>query len=133
MTLVTSSARALDSYRHTEVQSRSPLKLVVMLCDGALRFMDSARNAIERRDIPARRDALSRALAIISEMQSTLNMERGGDIAASLDRLYSYATSRLFDAAMHNDTAPVDEVIRIFRTLRDGWASAAAEQREAAS
>lgn len=114
-------ASCLDSYRRTQAQSATPLELVTMLYDGALRFLDSARAAIERRDIPARRDALSRALAIISELQCTLNMEQGGEIAASLDRLYNYANMRLLDAAMRNDAAAVDEVKRLFSTLRDGW------------
>jgi len=118
------AARGLASYRQTEVQSRTPLELVTMLYDGALRFLSLARDAIARRDINARRDALNRALAIIAELQSTLNMERGGDIAAELDRLYEYANIKLLEAAMHNDPAPLDEVCRIFQILRDGWASA---------
>ena len=115
------TARGLSSYRTTQVQSRTPLELVVMLYDGALKFMGTARDAIERRDIPARRDALSRTLAIISELQSTLNLAEGGQVAAELDRLYSYASVRLLEAAMKNDVAAIDDVKRVFEILRDGW------------
>ncbi len=118
-------ARGLASYKQTEVQSRTPLELVTMLYDGALRFLGTARDAIDRHDIAARREALNRALAIIAELQSTLNMDAGGEIAAELDRLYEYANLRLLDAAMRNDPAPIDEVRRIFEILRDGWATAA--------
>jgi len=124
------ATRGLDSYKQTQVQSRTPLELVVMLYDGALQFMAAARDAIERRDIPARRDALSRALAIISELQSTLNLDEGGEIAASLDRLYAYANLRLLDAAMRNDVKPIDEVRRVFAILRDGWNTVAAPVAE---
>ena len=117
--------RGLASYRQVEVQSRTPLELVTMLYDGALRFLGTARDAIERRDINARREALNKALAIIAELQSTLNMEQGGEVAAELDRLYEYSNLRLLDAAMRNDVAPIDEVRRIFEILRDGWATAA--------
>jgi flagellar protein FliS len=120
------AGRGLDSYRQTQAQSRTPLELVVMLYDGALRFMTVAREAIERRDIPARREALSRTLAIISELQSTLKLEEGGALAASLDELYSYANLRLLDAAAKNDVTPLDEVRRLFETLRDGWSTIAA-------
>ena len=116
-----SVSSGLDSYRRTQVQSAAPLELITMLYDGALRFLASARGAIERRDIPARRTALSRALAIISELQSTLNLEQGGEIAASLDRLYDYANMRLLDAAMRNDVVAIDEVKTLLSTLRDGW------------
>lgn len=119
------AVRGLASYRRTEVQSRTPLELVTMLYDGALRFMAVAREAIERKDIPARRDALNRTMAIVSELQSALNLQAGGEVAVDLDRLYEYASVRLLDAAMQNDTAPVDEVRRIFEILRDAWATAA--------
>lgn len=117
--------RGLTSYRQVEVQSRTPLELVTMLYDGALRFLGTARDAIERRDINTRRDALNKAIAIIAELQSTLNMEEGGEVAAELDKLYDYANSRLLDAALRNDVAPVDEVRRIFEILREGWATIA--------
>jgi flagellar protein FliS len=128
-----SSFRGLNSYRQTQVQSRTPLELVVMLYDGALQSLWTARGAIERRDIPARRDALSRAMAIISELQSTLNLEQGGSVAATLDQLYSYATRRLLEATMKNDVAPVDEVRRLLETLRDAWRTIAVPVGGAAS
>jgi flagellar protein FliS len=121
-----SMSRGLNSYRQTQVQSRTPLELVVMLYDGALQSLSKARAAIEQRDIPARRDALSRALAIISELQSTLNLADGGAVAASLDELYTYTCRRMLDAAMKNDVAPLDEVHRLLEPLRDAWRTIAA-------
>lgn len=113
--------RGLDAYRQTQVQSRTPLELVVLLYDGALTHIAVARDAIARRDIAARGAALSRVLAIVSELQSTLDLERGGEVAASLDGLYAYVSRRLMDAALHNDAAPLDEAARLLDTLRDGW------------
>jgi flagellar protein FliS len=118
--------RGVDSYRQTQVQSRTPLELVVMLYDGTLQSLSTARDAIMRRDIPARRDAIGRALAIISELQSTLNLDAGGAVAVSLDELYGYASRRLLDAAAQNDVKPLDEIRRVFETLRDGWQTIAA-------
>lgn len=115
------AVRVADAYRQTEVRSRTPLELVVMLYDGALTFMTAAQDAIDRGDIPARRTAISKTLAIVSELQSTLNMEQGGHIAASLDELYRWSSARLLDAAAANDAGPVTEVVQVFRTLRDGW------------
>jgi flagellar secretion chaperone FliS len=117
--------RGLNAYRQTEVQSRTQLELVVMLYDGALRFLASASDAIAHRDIRARRDAVSRLLAIVSELQSTLDIERGGDLARTLDELYSYMTKRIMDAAMHNDAGALLEVERLIRTLRDAWLTVA--------
>lgn len=115
--------RGLSTYRQTQVQSRTPLELVVMLYDGALKFLNVAREAIERRDLMARRDAMSRALAIISELQSTLNMDEGGEIAQRLDALYSFVTQRILQAAQENSVAPLDEAMRVLDTLRASWVS----------
>ena len=120
-----SQTRGLASYRRTQVQSSTPLELVVMLYDGALTAITQAAGAIERRDIPARRTALERALAIVSELQSTLNLEQGGSIAATLDELYGYVQGRLLQAAIDNSTGPLDEARRVLDTLRDSWSTLA--------
>jgi flagellar protein FliS len=127
------AGRGLDSYRQTQAQSRTPLELVVMLYDGALRFLAVARDAIERRDIPARREALSRAIAIVSELQSTLKIEEGGELAQSLDSLYGYANQKLLEAAAHNDVKAIDEVRRVFEILRDAWSNIATPATAAAA
>ena len=119
--------RGADVYRRTEVQSSSPVELVVMLYDGALRFVMEARDAIERQDVRGRTDAVSRALAIVAELQQTLNMQDGGEVARELDRLYTYVSTRLLDVTARADTAAADEVTRLLRTLREGWSQIAAK------
>ena len=120
--------RAAQAYLQTHVQSRSPLELVVMLYDGLLRFLGDAGGAIDGGDLPAKRDAISKALAVLSELQSTLNMEQGGEVATSLDALYTYVNGRLLDASMQNDRAPLDESARLLRTLREAWAEIATRE-----
>jgi len=127
-----SAHRGLSTYRQTQVQSRTPLELVVMLYDGALKFLNVAREAIVRRDLVARRDAVSRALAIISELQSTLNMAEGGDIAQRLDALYAFANERILLAVQQNSVAPLDDAIRVLETLRDSWLTIANAPAETA-
>lgn len=126
------AARGIETYRRTEIQSRTPLELIVMLYDGLLRYMSEARDATARRDIPARRRAVSRALAIVSELQSTLDMEAGGAIAESLDALYAFVTSRLTDASFKHDPRPVDEAIGIVTKLREGWVGICSQSPPAA-
>lgn len=126
------AARGAQAYLQTQVQSRSPLELVVMLYDGLLRFLGEAATAIDGGALPAKREAISRALAVLSELQSTLNMEEGGEVAASLDGLYTYINGRLLEASMQNDRTPLDESARLLRTLRDGWAEIAAQQHSPA-
>lgn len=119
------ASRGLHAYRQTEVQASTPLELVVMLYDGALRFSAEARAAIERGDIAARRTAIDRALAIIIHLQSTLDLDQGGAIATDLHRLYDYVSRRLLDASMQNAVVPIDDVSAVLRSLREGWQGAA--------
>src|SRR4029453_105183 len=100
------AARGVNSYRQTEIQSRSPLELVVMLYDGALRFTADAREAMVRRDIRARQQHLSRALAIVSELQSTLDMDTGGEVADRLHKLYGFFPDRLQGPPRKRDRLP---------------------------
>lgn len=123
--------RGLTTYRQTQVQSRTPLELVVMLYDGALTFLHQAREAIERGDIVARRDASSRAITIIAELQSTLNMEQGGELAQRLDDLYGYVNACILRAAADNAVGPIDDASRVLGVLRDSWVTIATPAADA--
>jgi flagellar protein FliS len=124
---VTVTARGIDAYRRTEAQSASPMQLVVMLYDGALRFLNDARAAQAARDLHRRAQALRRVAAIIAECHATLDLERGGSVAKDLDGLYSYMSARLLDVTLKRDQTAVDELHKLMSTLRDAWAQAAVE------
>lgn len=114
--------RGAEVYRRVNAETRSPLELVVMLYDGAIRFVGEARDAADRNDIAVRTRAVSRALAIVTELQNTLRLDEGGDVARELDRLYSYITTRLLDSNVKRDRKALDEVHRLLSTVREGWA-----------
>lgn len=118
-------ARGAEAYYQTHVQSRSPLELVVMLYDGALRFCDQAADAMDAGDMAAKGIAMSRAFAILSELQSTLNVRDGGDVARQLDALYAHMNDRLVDANIQRSSVPIRDVMRLLTTLRDAWSQVA--------
>jgi flagellar protein FliS len=122
-----SALRGAEAYRQTEARSRSPLELVVMLYDGALRFVGNAMEADARGHRGDRGAAISRALAVLGELQSTLNLAEGGDVARELDRLYTYMQQRLLDVTVHDDRKALDEVRRLLTPLRSSWAELAAQ------
>lgn len=113
------------AYLKTHVQSRTPIELVVMLYDGALRFMGEARDAMRQGDLVSKRTAMSKSMAIISELHCTLNMKDGGEFAKTMGDLYSYINRRLVDANMKGEAEPIDEAIRLMSPLRDAWAQIA--------
>jgi flagellar protein FliS len=108
-------------YQQVEVNTCNKLQLVVMLYDGAIRFLGEARTAILNKNVRAKAVALDRALAIIGELQSTLQLEQGGDIAVSLNSLYNYMNESLLLASAKMDATPVDHVIRLLKTLNSAW------------
>jgi flagellar protein FliS len=113
-------ARGAEAYYQTHVQSRSPLELVVMLYDGALRFCEQAADALDRGDMATKAMALSRAFAILAELQNTLNVRDGGDVARQLDALYVHMNDRLVDANLQRSSAPIREVIQLLAPLARG-------------
>ncbi len=117
-------SRGAEAYRRMEAETRSPIELVVMLYDGAIRFMGEARQAIARNDVHARTEATRKTLNIVAELQNTLNMNEGGDIARELDRLYTYMSTRITEVT-RGDAAAADELYKLFTTLREAWSQAA--------
>jgi flagellar protein FliS len=115
------------TYQTQAVLTASPGQLVLMLYDGALRFLAQAHAAMEAdqndwRRIEVINRNLLKAQNIIAELQGTLNHEAGGEVAANLDQLYAYYNRRLFEANFQKDVTPVIEVEGLLRELRDGWA-----------
>jgi flagellar protein FliS len=129
---LTKPARGGHRYLQTQARASAPFDLVLLLSDAALRSAATAREAIVTGDLRARRAAISRMLAIVAELQNTLDIENGGTIAEDLDRLYTWVTSRLIDATMQQTVRPIDDAVRVLEPLRNAWQSIAAGSRAAA-
>ncbi|MBI5690482.1 MAG: flagellar export chaperone FliS [Verrucomicrobia bacterium] len=115
------------TYRTNAILTASPGQLVLMLYDGALKAIALAREAFAQPEDDYNRirqinEQLQKAQSIINELQSGLNLEAGGEVAQTLHRLYDYHNNRLFEANIRKNVAPVIEVERLLRELRDAWA-----------
>jgi len=121
---------AFDQYRQTAIQTAPPEQLVVMLYDGAIRFLEQAKVGLqEGKDVS---EALGRAQDIIVELASSLN--RGaGEVAENLARLYDFWIQWLLQAQIRRDTSKIDEVLGMVRACADAWATIAMQQRKAAT
>lgn len=113
------------SYRSVATQTASPGQLVLMLFDGAIRFLECALNGFGSEDIVESYQTINnnvlRAQAIIHELNLSLNMEQGGECAQTLRRLYDYFDRRLQESNLQKVPAGIEEVIRRLTTLRDAW------------
>jgi len=114
-----------QSYRTIATQTASPGQLVLMLYEGAIRFLEQSLTGFEHEDpleFNLTINNIQRAQAIILELNASLNMEQGGEVAATLRPLYDYFHRRLQEANINKQKAPILEVIERVRVLRDGWA-----------
>lgn len=114
------------AYQAQSILTASPGQLVLMLYDGALRFIAQARAGIAQpEDSPGRIErinaAILRAEAIIAELRANLNPKDGGELAENLDRLYDYHLRRLFEANLRKSDEPLLEVETLLGELREGW------------
>ena len=109
------------AYLARELSAASPAKRVAMLIDRAIGSLGEASQAIERGDIQARWTANQRASAIIETLWRTLDLEKGGEIAANLNRLYNFMLNRLTQVDLKNDPEPAREVMTLLEPLRRSW------------
>jgi flagellar secretion chaperone FliS len=115
---------AYQVYRQTQTQTAAPGELVLMLYRGALRFVTSAIDAIENKDIAAAHNGLVKAQAIIAELNETLDLERGGEVATNLRRIYQYMYRRLVEANVRKDVQPAREIQGLLREMLPAWEAA---------
>lgn len=115
-----------DSYRKVATQTATPGQLVLMLYDGALKFMEKALTGFDYKDPLMFNQTINnnivRAQAIIHEMNASLNMQAGGEVASNFRRLYNYFYRRLTEANRTKQKAPIEEIISRVRVLRESWA-----------
>ena len=128
-----SSDLATNTYRQIEVNGSNRLQLVVMLYDGAIRFLGEAKVCLAKNDTRGRNKAVNRALAILGELQSTLRIDEGGEIAQSLDKLYNYMTRRILDSNLKGIPNGFDESIHLLRILNSAWTQIANQTEPSAA
>ena len=108
----------------TGVSTADPHKLILMLFEGALLQVGTAVIALEKKDIPAKGSAISKAIEIIlNGLKVSLDYEAGGDLAERLGALYDYMTQRLLYANLHNSQPAMEEVIKLLTELKGAWES----------
>jgi len=122
---------AVDEYTRlalrTDIETATPHRLILLLLDGALDKVRAARTAMIRGNVAAKGSNVTWAMSIIDGLRASLNLERGGKIAANLDALYDYMIRTLVTANLHNDEPKLVEVEKLLNEIRAGWKGIEAE------
>ena len=112
---------AAQSYKQAQVNTVGRADITLMLYDGLLRFLDLAAENMEQKNIQEKGNCISRALDIIHELDSTLNMEKGGEVAKGLHNLYLITNKNLLMANLKNDLAVLKSVRQNMQVVRDSF------------
>ncbi len=116
---------ALKSYHAVGIQAAiadaTPHRLIQMLMEGAIDRLNLAKGCVERGEHSERSKLISHAASIIGGLGSSLDTERGGEMAANLAELYSYMLRKLTSAQIAADSAGIDEVVDLLGELKAGW------------
>ena len=113
----------IHSYKETQIKTATQGKLIVMLYDGAIKYINRAieNNAKKYKDFDKVSNSIIRAQDIITELMASLDFEKGGEIAKNLFSLYVYINKQLLEANISKDCKPLNQVKQYLMELRSAW------------
>jgi flagellar secretion chaperone FliS len=112
---------AHKNYANVHISTIDRGRLLLMMYDGAMKFLNHAKDALEKRDIPKFARFLSKAQAVIAELMHTLDFEAGGEIARDLDRLYDFMLFYLTEANLQKDPKKIQRVIELIEMIAGAY------------
>jgi len=108
-------------YRQNSVETATPTRMIVMLYDGAIRFLSQALPVMRVQQYDQQTMLIGKAQAIIAHLRETLNFEAGGTVAKHLSNVYLGLFDSLTDANIHDKPEQVEKAIEVLRELREAW------------
>lgn len=108
-------------YQDSAIATQSKGRLIVLLYDGAIKFLKLAIIELENNNYEAKGRYIARAIDIVNELNAILNLEEGGEIAQNLRRIYTFVNTRLLQANLKKDTQAIRDIISIFEELNQSW------------
>ena len=108
-------------YEQIAINTSNPLKIVLMMYDGAINFLNKSIEYAENGDTKNKNIYANMARDIIVEFNNSLNMEAGGEIAKSLRSLYFFMNRHLMESNWKDDIQGLEEVVQLLSNLRNAW------------
>lgn len=113
--------KGVDTYQETAITTQTQGKLIVMLYDGAIKFLKLAIREIEAKNPEGKGKYIGKAMDIINELDVVLDMDTGGEVAQNLRSLYLFMVSHLNKANREQSIPKVQEVIKLLEELNQSW------------
>ncbi|MCW8854566.1 MAG: flagellar export chaperone FliS [Gammaproteobacteria bacterium] len=120
------TSAAVNQYKkmgtNVAAETADPHQLIQMLLNGAVERINAAKYHIQNNDVAQKGEQISKSISILDGLKVSLDMEKGGEIAANLEALYDYMQRQLLMANLENKTENLDEVLSLLNEIRAGWA-----------
>ncbi|MCL1833574.1 MAG: flagellar export chaperone FliS [Leptospirales bacterium] len=116
-----SNTNPYNQYKQTQITTANQGKLIVMLYDGAIKFLNIALDNLNPKTYDIVNNNIIKAQDIITELLLSLNMEEGGEISQNLFNLYMYFKRQLLDANIKKDKEILEQIIKLLKELREAW------------
>lgn len=113
-----------DIYRKTNVTTASRETILLMMYEGAIRFLKQGMEALQKENYSEMSKVLTRTQEIISELRATLNFEVGGELAVNLEKLYLFITQKLIQGNLEKSLGPLGEALQVLENLHSTWQEA---------
>ncbi len=110
-----------NEYRQNEIATSSQGKLIVMMYEGALKFVSLAIEGIDDQDLSKKGKYINKAHDIINELSCALDMKKGGDVAQKLESLYQFILHQLTLANIKSDRKTLESIINVITPLMEAW------------
>jgi flagellar protein FliS len=108
-------------YRKRAVEGASPVGLVVLLYGGAVTALMRAISAVEANNIEKRVHELNKVLAILAELQGTLDFEKGGAVAVQLEKYYIVLRAQVLEASIKNSKSILEDLVKNVSGVKEAW------------
>lgn len=113
--------QAIASYGRMANTETDPIRQIVMLYDGAIKFLNLTAADIDAKDFVAKAEHSTRAIDIINYLQSILDFEKGREVAVNLDNLYRSISAMVLQANVKSDSAAMRKAGELLVPVRDAW------------
>ena len=117
------NTQRIGLYKKTELETTDQISLILKLYDRAIQLLEKAKNDIAEKQYEGKNVSFTKAKDIVFELLTSLDEEKGGEIAASLSQLYNFVIREIMDANINLNRKAIDNSIHILSELRKSWSS----------
>jgi len=118
----------IAAYLHADTMGKSQIDLILMVYDGAIKALKTATDHYRDKENDAGYEQLQQAKRFVTHLYTTLDLQKGGEVAENLSKMYVWVISQLFVVEASKDTDELDSVTKVLENLRSAWAELKEQQ-----